>query len=189
MARELRHCCACFDAPLVRTPQAADNIRIDHGHAFAQRSGVHELAVFSHLAAREFFEHRHGFGRACEHGSCAMQDRDARGGRDLVPDFARTPCAAPGVAGGLAGYGDVTEVADRSTVGLRVPIDDDDALARARGGEGVGEADDAGADHCEVEWLAGNQRGAGACRGTDRNTPNSAAMLQLTRAWTLPCSS
>ena len=133
------------------------------------------------LAARKFFEYRQGFGRASDRRGGAVQDSDAGLGCNVVPHLPRTACAPPRVRG-LAGDGDITEVADGRAVRARVAVEHDDFRAGARRSQRVGKADDAGADHRKIERWAAGQRGAGRASGTDRNTPNSAAILQLTRA-------
>jgi hypothetical protein len=53
----------------------------------------------------------------------------------------------------LAGDGDKAEVSNRSAVGLRVPVDDNDALSTPRGGERMGQAANARADDGEIVRL------------------------------------
>jgi hypothetical protein len=50
----------------------------------------------------------------------------------------------------LAGDRNEAEVPNRSAVGLRVPVDDNDALSTPRGGERMGQAANARADDGKI---------------------------------------
>ncbi len=82
-----------------------------------------------------------------------MLDRDAGGPRQAGPKIARAAGPAPGLAARLTGDSDEAEVADRGAVGRAVTIDNNHAFAKPRGGPGVGETDNAGADYREVVGL------------------------------------
>ena len=75
---------------------------------------------------------------------------ERRGFRPYVP---RTARSTPGVMFGLPGDGDETEIANAGAIGLRVTVEHRYLEASPRGVQGMGQADDTGANDQKVKFL------------------------------------
>jgi hypothetical protein len=99
-----------------------------------------ETAFGAHVGFEERLEDPPRLGAAGDHQQAALEDRDLRGLCDLDPDLERTLRAPPAIPRLLAGHSDEAEVPDRRAVGLRVPVDHNDALCAPGGSERVSQA-------------------------------------------------
>jgi hypothetical protein len=127
---------ARFDARFVRAiERGSEFVRPQTWAKVFQLARLDETAFGAHVRLQESFNHRARFRAASNREQTALDDWDLRGVGDLEPDLDRSLRAPPACSRLLAGHRDEAEVPDRSAVGLRVPVDHDDALTTAGGGE------------------------------------------------------
>jgi hypothetical protein len=73
--------------------------------------------------------------------------------RDFRPDVPRAAGTAPGVMFGLPGDGDKTKIANTGAIGLRVTVEHRYLEASPSRMQGMGQADDTGANDQKVKFL------------------------------------
>lgn len=171
--RELRHREAALDPALVRAPERALQRPVGKDGTVLGPGlrGGEEPAPGAHLGGKEGLEHGHRLGTAGGDEEARMLDGDARLRRHLLPDVAGPHRPPPAVARLLAGDGDEAEVADRGSDRLGLAVDHHDAEPAPEAGEGVGEADDAGPDNCQIvvahrvrqAWVLESARESSRC--------------------------
>jgi hypothetical protein len=130
---------ARFDARLMRAIERARKfVRPQTRAVVFQFARLDETAPGAHVRLQEGLDHRARLRAASNREQAALDDWDLRGIGDLEPDLDRSLRAPPAFAALLAGDRDEAEVADRSAVGLRVPVDHKNALSAPGGGERMG---------------------------------------------------
>ena len=179
-ACELRNRQPRFDAQFVRAVERAEQIAPAHplrGGAKGLRRD--QAAMFAHFGIEKRRDHRQGLGRTRGQIQPAMFDRDPRQRRDFRPHIARSPRQRPRFAAFLPGHGDEPEIADRSTVGAPLALDQHHALARARRRDRVRQPEHAAADYRQIidfaHWPAQSRQLSSASPSASCNGPSHAA--------------
>ena len=144
---------AGVDSGLGRAPEGAEQaVDFGGGGAGDRFLGCEQGAAVGGAVGRggEFAEHGPFVGAVGEMERAGGIEVEARGGGDLAPKLAAAEGAVVAGAGGLADGPDEAEVADGSADGGRGALEEHDAETASRGGERVGETDDAGTDDGDV---------------------------------------
>ena len=150
---------ARVDADLARAPQAAPEIIRLHGLAAGEYApGGEQLDVVAQTGSE--------IGKFAQDGEFVVGIGQMQRAGVGVPDIGPGGEVEPEVAGAqgtlvdfarrLADGPDHAEVADGGALRLRGALEEDDAVAAFGGGQGVGQADDAGANDGDVCFVFGH---------------------------------
>jgi hypothetical protein len=140
-----------FDPKFMRAMQRSEEIAAAEWRG--DISALQQAAAFTHRALEEFLQHIDCFGTPDRHQQAAVMNGNTGERRDFRPDVPRTARTAPSVMFGLPGDGDETEIANAGTIGLRVTVEHRYLKASPGRVQGMGQADDTGADNQKVKFL------------------------------------
>jgi hypothetical protein len=140
-----------FNPKLMRAMQRSEEITAAEWRGDV--SALQQAAALTHRAFEEFLQNIDCFGTPDRHQQAAVMNGNTGERCDFRPYVPRTARSAPGVLFGLPGDGDKTEIANAGAIGLRVTVEHRYLEASPRGVQGMGQADDTGANDQKVKFL------------------------------------
>jgi hypothetical protein len=140
-----------FDPKFMRAMQRSEEVAAAEWRG--DISALQQAAALTHRALEEFLQNIDCFGTPDGHQQAAVMNGNAGERRDFRPYVPRTAGTAPGVMFGLPGDGDKTKIANTGAIGLRVTVEHRYLEASPSRMQGMGQADDTGANDQKVKFL------------------------------------
>jgi hypothetical protein len=140
-----------FDPKLMRAMQRSEEIAAAEWRG--DISALQQAAAFTHRAFEKFLQNIDCFWTPDRHQQAAVMNGNTGERRDFRPDVSRATRTAPGVMFGLPGDGDKTEIANAGAIRLRVTVQHRYLEASPSRMQGMGQADDTGANDQKVKFL------------------------------------
>jgi hypothetical protein len=140
-----------FDPKFMRAMQRSEEIAAAQWRGDV--SALKQAAALTHRAFEEFLQNIDCFGTPDRHQQAAVMNGNTGERRDFRPYVPRAARTAPGVVFGLPGDGDETEIANAGPIGLRVTVEHRYLEASPSRMQGMGQADDTGANDQKVKFL------------------------------------
>ena len=140
-----------FDPKFMRAMQRSEEIAAAEWRGDV--SALQQAAALTHRAFEEFLQNIDCFGTPDRHQQAAVMNGNPGERRDFRPYVPRAARTAPGVMFGLPGDGDETEIANAGAIGLRVTVEHRYLEASPSRMQGMGQADDTGANDQKVKFL------------------------------------